>query len=64
LPGRLTARADSVLYRDQPHQAADMRAAAALIEHLVHLFAEIRRAADATEDEGTERHLHELLGGA
>jgi hypothetical protein len=49
--------------KDQPHQAADIRAAAGLIERLLHLLAEIRRAADSTEDEATERHLREMLGG-
>jgi hypothetical protein len=33
-------------------------------EELARLRAEIRRAADATEDESTERRLRELLGGA
>ena len=60
---RLRARADSVLMRDQPHQQTDMRTAASLIERLVHLLAEIRTAADATEDEATERHPREMLGG-
>jgi hypothetical protein len=64
LARRLYARADSVLFRDQPEQQSDMRSAARLIEHLVHLRAEIRRAADSTEDESTERHLREMLGGA
>jgi hypothetical protein len=64
LARRLQARADSVLLRDQPEQQSDMRSAARLIEHLVHLRAEIRRAADSTGDESTERHLRELLGGA
>jgi hypothetical protein len=60
---RFRARADSVLMRDQPQQAGDLRTAARLIEHLAHVLAEIRRAADATEDESTELHLRELLGG-
>jgi hypothetical protein len=64
LARRLTARADSVLMRDQPHQANDLRQSASLIERLAHVLAEIRRAADATEDESTERHLRELVGGA
>ena len=64
LARRLQARADSVLLRDQPEQQSDMRTAARLIEHLVHLRAEIRRAVDSTEDENTERYLRELLGGA
>ena len=33
-------------------------------EELARLRAEIRRAADSTEDESTERYLRELLGGA
>ena len=64
LARRLYARADSVLLRDQPEQQSDMRAAARLIERHIHVLAEIRRAADTTEDESTERHLRELLGGA
>ncbi len=64
LARRLHARADSVLLRDQPEQQSDMRTAARLIERLVHLLAEIRRAADSTEDEATERHLRQLLGGS
>ena len=64
LARRLYARADSVLYRDQPHQAADMRQAASLIERLVHLLVEVRHAADETKDESTERNLREMLGGA
>jgi hypothetical protein len=63
LAARLRARADSVLLRDQPEQQSDMRTAARLIEQLVRLHAEIRRAADNTEDEASERHLRELLGG-
>jgi hypothetical protein len=64
LARRLRARADSVLMRDQPEQQSDMRAAARLIERHIHVLAEIRRAADSTEDESTERHLREMLGGA
>jgi hypothetical protein len=64
LARRLQARADSVIYRDQPHQAADMRTAARLIERLVHVLVEVRHAADNTKDEACERHLRELLGGA
>jgi hypothetical protein len=63
LAARLRARADSVLFRDQPEQARDLRSSAVLIDELVRLRAELRRAADATEDESTERHLRELLGG-
>jgi len=63
LARRLHARADSVLMRDQPGQQIDMRTAARLVEQLIHLRAELRRAADATDDESTERHLREILGG-
>jgi hypothetical protein len=70
LADRLRARADSVLFKDQPEQARDLRAAASiimtnvsLVRRLAHLQAELRRAAAATEDESTERHLRELLGG-
>jgi hypothetical protein len=63
LARRLYARADSVLFRDQPEQQSDMRTAARLIERLAHVLAEIRRAADSTEDEATERFLREMLGG-
>lgn len=42
----------------------NMRAAARLIERLVHLLAEIRRAVEATTDEATEQHLRKILGGA
>jgi hypothetical protein len=63
LATRLRARADSVLFRDQPEQARDLKSSAALIDELVRVRAELRRAADATEDESTERHLRELLGG-
>jgi len=64
LARRLHARADSVLLRDQPEQQSDMRTAACLIERLVHVLVEVRRAADATKDESTERHLRVMLGGA
>ena len=64
LARRLYARADSVLLRDQPEQQSDMRAAARLIERHIHVLAEIRRAADTTEDESTERHLRDSMGGA
>jgi hypothetical protein len=64
-------RAASVLFKDQPEQGRDLEAAASiimanvsLIRRLAHLQAELRRAADATEDEATERHLRDLLGGA
>jgi hypothetical protein len=45
LAKRLRARADSVLLRDQPHQAADMRQAASLIEQLADLAAEVLSSA-------------------
>ena len=45
LAKRLRARADSVLMRDQPHQAADMRQAATLIEQLANLTAEVLSSA-------------------
>ena len=64
LAKRLRARAQGVLLRHQPEQHRDLVTAASHIEHLVHLLAEIRRAADSTEDESTERHLREMLGGA
>jgi hypothetical protein len=53
-----------VLLRDQPEQARDLRSSAVLIDELMRLRAELRRAADETEDESTERHLRELLGGS
>jgi hypothetical protein len=64
LATRLRARANSVLLRDQPEQARDLRSSAVLIDELMRLRAELRRAADETEDESTERHLRELLGGS
>jgi hypothetical protein len=64
LAARLRARAGSVLFRDQPHQAADLRQAATLIEQLVHLRDGIRRLADEVRDEVEEQHLRHLLGGA
>ncbi len=45
LAKRLRARADSVLMKDQPHQAADLRQAASLIEQLANLTAEILTSA-------------------
>jgi hypothetical protein len=63
LASRLRARGNSVLLRDQPEQARDLRAGADLIEELIRLRAELRRAADETRDESTESHLRELLGG-
>jgi hypothetical protein len=59
-----------MVMRDQPEQQRDLRSAASLImttasliRRLTHLQGELRRAADKTEDESTERHLRELLGG-
>jgi transposase len=63
LASRLRSRADSVLFRDQPEQARDLRAGAALIDELARLRAEIRRLADEVRDETEEQHLRELLGG-
>jgi len=61
LAKRLRARADSVLMRDQPHQAADMRQAASLIEQLASLTAEI--LASAAVIDGLSRLL-DVMGGA
>jgi hypothetical protein len=61
LAKRLRARADSVLMRDQPHQAADLRQAAALIEQLAALTAEILTSAAVID--GLARLL-EIAGGA
>jgi hypothetical protein len=61
LAKRLRARADSVLMRDQPHQAADMRQAASLIEQLANLTAEV--LASAAVIDGLTRLL-EVVGGA
>jgi hypothetical protein len=61
LAKRLRARADSVLLRDQPHQAADMRQAASLIEQLANLTAEILTSAAVID--GLARLL-EIAGGA
>jgi transposase len=63
LAKRLRARANSVLMKDQPHQAADMRTAAGLVEQLAHLRAEIQRLLDEVKDEVEQQHLRELLGG-
>jgi hypothetical protein len=57
----LRARADSVLMRDQPHQAADLRQAASLIEQLANLSAEI--LASAAVVDGLSRLLG-TMGGA
>ena len=64
LAARPKARAESVLLRDQPEQQRDLRAAAGLIDRLVHLQGEIRRLADEVKDEVEEQHLRQLLGGA
>ena len=61
LAKRLRARADSVLLRDQPHQAADMRQAAALIEQLANLTAEILTSAAVID---RLARLLQLAGGA
>ena len=61
LASRLQARADSVLMRDQPHQAADLRQAAGLIEQLANLTAEILTSAAVID--GLTRLL-EVAGGA
>ena len=61
LAKRLRARADSVLMRDQPHQAADLRQAASLIEQFANLSAEI--LASAAVIDGLTRLL-QVAGGA
>ena len=61
LAKRLRARADSVLLRDQPHQAADMRQAASLIEQFANITAEILTSAAVID--GFARLL-EIAGGA
>jgi signal transduction histidine kinase len=61
LASRLRARADSVLMRDQPEQQRDMRQAAALIEQLAALTAEILTSAAVID--GLTRLL-EIAGGA
>jgi hypothetical protein len=61
LAKRLRARADSVLLRDQPHQAADMRQAASLIEQFANLTAEVITSAAVID--GLARLL-EVAGGA
>jgi hypothetical protein len=61
LAQRLRARADSVLMRDQPHQAADLRQAATLIEQLASLTAEILTSAAVID--GLTRLL-DIVGGA
>ncbi len=49
--------------RGHPALQRDLKLAAALVNRLANLLVEIRHAAEATEDESTERHLRELLGG-
>jgi hypothetical protein len=61
LAARLKARADSVLMRDQPHQAADMRQAATLIEQFANISAEILTSAAVID--GLSRLL-DVMGGA
>ena len=61
LAKRLRARADSVWMKDQPHQAADLRQAASLIEQLANLTAEI--LASAAVIDGLTRLLR-IAGGA
>jgi hypothetical protein len=61
LAARLRARADSVWMKDQPHQAADMRQAAGLIEQLGSLTAEV--LASAAVIDGLSRLL-DVMGGA
>ena len=61
LAQRLRARADSVLMRDQPHQAADLRQAASLIEQFANLTAEV--LASAAVIDGLSRIL-DVMGGA
>jgi hypothetical protein len=63
LARRLRARAESVLLRDQPEQQRDLRAAAGLIDHLVHLRGEIQRLMNEVRDEVEQQHLRQLLGG-
>jgi hypothetical protein len=70
LARRLRNRADSVYFRDQPSQAADLRAAASiiganasLVRRLSHLQGELERAAAETSDDKTAEHLRRLLGG-
>ena len=61
LAKRLRARADSVWMNDQPHQAADLRQAAGLIEQLANLSGEI--LASAAVIDGLTRLLR-IAGGA
>ena len=61
LAKRLRARANSVWMNDQPHQAADLRTAASLIEQLANLTAEV--LASAAVIDGLARLL-DVMGGA
>jgi hypothetical protein len=61
LAARLRARAESVLLRHQPEQRRDLLTAAALIEQLASLTAEILASAAAID--GLTRLL-EVAGGA
>jgi hypothetical protein len=61
---RLRARGNSVLLRDQPEQARDLRTGAVLVKELIRPRAKIRRAVDETEDARAACHLGELLEGA
>jgi hypothetical protein len=61
LAARLRARAESVLLRDQPHQAADLRQAAVLIEQLANISAEILATAAAVV---RLTRLLDIVGGA
>jgi hypothetical protein len=61
LAARLRARADSVWMNDQPHQAADLRQAAGLIEQFASLTAEILTSAAVID--GLTRLL-DVMGGA
>jgi hypothetical protein len=60
---RLRASGNSAVMRGHPALQRDLKLAAALVNRLANLLVEIRHAAEATEDESTERHLRELLGG-
>jgi len=61
LAARLRARAGSVLMKDQPHQAADLRQAATLIEQFADISAEILSSGAAID--GLSRLL-DVMGGA
>jgi hypothetical protein len=65
LAHRLRARAQSVLLKHQPEQHRDLLAAAALIEQLANITAEIKSA--ATLADGLARgllRLRDSIGGA